>query len=245
MSDKFPINQEHLVQMLQTAERSYHSTDLKIADIYCLELCQNLLNGYPFIPFTGASLRPFCLIHMINDILINDRKDIIEFGSGISTLVFGRLIQKNKLPSRLTSIEHDLGWFLKLGKLLESEHLNKIVKVVYAPLKKCMISADQKSDWYDLEALAAETTGKEYDMLIIDGPPAWEESRKAARYPAVPFMIDRMKDNFSIYLDDANRPGEQSVIDQWQTKYALKFTLTGKTLAYSYSGQNFFTEPLK
>lgn len=245
MSDKFPINQKHLAQVLQTTERSYHSVDLKIADIYCLELIQNLLNGYPFIPFTGASLRPFCLIHMINDILINDRKDIIEFGSGISSQVLGRLIQKNKLPSRITSIEHDWSWFLKLGKLLESEDLDKIVKVVYAPLKDCMLSPDKKSDWYDLEALTAEITGKEYDMLIIDGPPAWEESRKTARYPAVPFMINRMKKNFSIYLDDANRPGEQYIIDLWQTKYSLKFTLTGKTLAYSYNGQNLFTEPLK
>lgn len=243
MSDK--LNQEHLAQMLQAVERSYHSVDLKTADVYCLGLCQNLLNGYPFIPFTGASLRPFCLVHMINDILVNDRKDIVEFGSGISTLVFGRLIRKNKLPYGITSIEHDWDWFLKLRKLLESEHLDEIVKLVYAPLKKCSIAADRQSDWYDMETLAAAVAGKKYDMLIIDGPPAWEESRRTARYPAVPFMIERMKENFSIYLDDANRPGEQSIIDLWQKDFSLKFTLTGKTLAYSYNGQSFFTEPLK
>src|SRR5690606_36365313 len=64
-------------------------------DILSVNFLNTLMNGYPYLPFSGSSLRPFCLNHILNDIVINNRKHIIEFGSGISTILIGRLIKKN------------------------------------------------------------------------------------------------------------------------------------------------------
>ena len=64
-----------------------------------------------------------------------------------------------------------------------------------------------------------------------------------ARYPAVPFISSKLEQNFSIYLDDANREGEQNIIKIWEAEYGIKFNVTGGVLAYHYGGQSFHTEP--
>ena len=45
------------------------------------------------------------------------------------------------------------------------------------------------------------------DILIIDGPPI--KIGKNARYPAIPFLLDKLSENAIILLDDANRSNER------------------------------------
>jgi hypothetical protein len=216
--------------------------DMKLDDTYALNLLNPLLGDFPFVPFTGASLRPFCLLHIINDIVINKRKNIIEFGAGISTIVIGRLIRKNKLNVKLLSIEHNAGWAKLLEELLKSEGLENCIKVVHAPLKECNLAMDY-NEWYDLSVLKTEMIGSPFDMVIVDGPPAWEPSKEKSRYPALPFMRDFLSEKSSIYLDDADRAGEQSILQLWGNKYSIKFNIAGQTLGYAYLGESFYTQP--
>lgn len=211
-------------------------------DNYTLNLLQPLINGYPYLPFTGSSLRPFCLAHMINDIVINSRKNIIEFGSGISTVMIGRLIKRNNLNATLLSIEHDEGWVNVLNLILRNEQLDDVIQVKHSPLNTCELALDN-NEWYDVQTLKDHTKRKKFDMVIIDGPPAWEASKGTARYPAVDFISNKLSKNFSIYLDDAIRRGEQEIIKKWETDYGIQFTISGKTLAYYYGGVSYNTEP--
>ncbi|MFI1745061.1 hypothetical protein [Thalassobellus sediminis] len=112
-------------------------------DILSFNSLGTLIYNYPYIPFTRGSLRPFCLNHIINDIIINDRKQIIEFGSGIAKILIGRLIKKNNLDATLTSIEHDLEWFKLLYKILSKENLNNVMRICYALIKKNSTSFDE------------------------------------------------------------------------------------------------------
>lgn len=216
-------------------------TQLKLDDIYSLNLLQSLLVGFPFLPFTGSSIRPFCLLHLINDIIINNRKNIIEFGSGISTVMVGRLIKTNRLNATVLSVENDLDWVKELRRILEKENLSGIVTIIHAPLTACKLGLDN-NQWYDLNVLNKKVNDQ-FDMVVIDGPQAWEVGKERARFPALPFMSKRMLDSFSIYLDDANRVGERSVLDIWKEMYEIEFRFAGGTLAYHHAGRSFYTEP--
>lgn len=201
-----------------------------------------LINGYPYLPFSGGSLRPFCLNHIINDIVINGRKQIIEFGSGISTIVIARLIKKNRLNASIISVEHDLEWSKKLFQILSQENLQDVVNICYAPLKECSIALEN-NEWYDTTVIESIIENKLFDMVIVDGPTAWTKDKFKSRYPALPFMINKLHQNHSIYLDDANREGERNIISLWEKEFAINFIYTGSSLAYFYNGVSFFTEP--
>ncbi len=238
-----PIPDPNLIlQKIYGLERTIKVDSYIAEDNYALNLLQPLINGYPYLPFTGSSLRPFCLAHMINDIVINKRQNIIEFGSGISTVMIGRLIKKNNLNSTLLSIEHDAGWVDALKGILKNEQIDDVVTVLHAPLKPCKSALDS-NEWYDLKILKDYTKGKKFDMVIIDGPPAWEANKGTARYPAVDFISSKLSKNFSIYLDDAIRKGEQEIIKKWEVDYGIQFRISGKTLAHYYGGISFNTEP--
>lgn len=232
-----------LHERLAVLEQAEYLNKLKLEDIYALALLNPLLSGSPFIPFTGASLRPFCLAHIINDIVINERRHIIEFGSGISTVMIGRLIKRNKLASTLVSIEHDQAWVEVLSSLLAREDLHHCVKVAWVPLATSDLVLDANT-WYDTEILQRSLSSAVFDMVIVDGPPAWEAGKGKARYPALPFIYDKLSERCSVYLDDADRAGEREVLALWHQRFPFRFTLTGNTLAFACRGGSFYTEPL-
>jgi predicted O-methyltransferase YrrM len=241
---KMNTNGNQVFDQMGFLEKTLITGSQKIDDVYSIGLLQPLLNGYPYLPFTGASLRPFCMVHILNDIVVNGRKNIIEFGSGLSTILMGRLIKKNNLSATVFSVEHNKEWVNVLDGILVSEGLSEIIDIALAPLKEWELF-HSKYYWYDSELLADRINSKKFDMVIIDGPPAWERGKENARFPAVTFIKDKLKADHSIYLDDANRPGEKHILERWKQQYATDFTITGGTLAYYYSHNVFYAEPMK
>ena len=57
------------------------------------------------------SLRPFVLVSLLNEIIINKRNTIIEFGAGISTIMPGRLSKMNNLSTVIVSVKENFNWF--------------------------------------------------------------------------------------------------------------------------------------
>lgn len=226
-----------------TPERAEFLNRVKLEDTYALALLNPLLSGFPLVPFTGASLRPFCLAHIINDIVINGRERIVEFGAGISTVMIGRLIKLNKLACALVSIEHDQAWVEVLNRLLAREDLHHCVKVVWVPLATSDLALDANT-WYDTQILQEALSAAVFDMAIVDGPPAWAAGKGKARYPALPFVYDKLSERCSVYLDDADRAGEREVLALWHQRFPFRFALTGSTLAFACRGESFYTEPM-
>jgi predicted O-methyltransferase YrrM len=243
MSQEESIEVDELISLLNYIARGINKNERRTEDLYSLNLLQPLLHGYPFLSFTDFAMRPYCLNHIINDISINSRESIIEFGAGISTIVIARLIKKNNLNSRIISVEHVDEWAKVINENLVKEKLSDVASVFSAPLKPCDLTLDQNL-WYDLDILDKELKGQRFDMVIIDGPPAWEASKARARYPAVPYLIDKLKEKFSIYLDDVNRNGEQDTVERWMKQYGMQFRVTGTSLAYYYREKAFSTEPM-
>jgi hypothetical protein len=83
----------------------------RIEDLTAYLLIQDLLKFPEYFPTTSSSLRFHTLATILNDIIINKRESIIEFGAGISTLAIANLFKKNSLNYSLVSVEDDLNWF--------------------------------------------------------------------------------------------------------------------------------------
>lgn len=229
------------VVSVENIENADSVREVRSNDVYALTLLQPLLINYPFLPFTLASLRPLCLAHILNDIVINNRQNIIEFGSGISTLIIGRLIKKNQLTTKLLSIENDESWLKKMIQTLKDEKIDDVVSIKWAPLTTCDFSIDDNL-WYDIGKMQEHVKSKTFDMVIIDGPPAWEPRKQLARFPAIPFVKDKLENDFSIYLDDADRLGEQKVIELWKSGFGFNLDFSRKSFAYYQSGKSFCTD---
>ena len=171
---------------------------------------------------------------MVNDIVVNRRRSILEFGAGMSTILMARLIRQNGLTATITSVEHDAVWLQVVTDALAGEDLLQHVTFVQAPLaQKCCFG--HSLPWYDTDILDASLAGK-YDLVLVDGPPSAD---KLNRYPALPYLYKRLSERFSFYLDDASREGELGILRRWECEYNIPFKVLGHTIAVGSQGTLF------
>lgn len=196
-----------------------------------------------FIPFTTWSISPSVILHILNDIVINKRQNIIEFGSGASTLYIARLIQTLKLDVKYYCVESNEEWAQELKKELTRHNLQDVVTLVCAPVTdapKIICWKDQKL-WYDTDILErALGSTNTIDLVIVDGP--FGGSTPYARYSAIPFLRDRLSTNFGVFLDDAHRVEEQEITQQWAEILNLK-PRNFKRYVYLTNNSEFITDP--
>jgi predicted O-methyltransferase YrrM len=197
--------------------RALHRSDASAHDALALQELAPL--GGAALPWTEFSMRPAVISAIVSDILINEREDIFECGSGNSTVFVARLLaQVGK--GRIVSFEHDEQWAALTGRLLAREGLEGVATVVHAPLF---------DGWYGVRPLEAENV----DLLVVDGPPARVEESGEDRYPALPFFFDSLVPGAAVFLDDAQRPGEQAVLARWESDYGLRFTRRRGSFAHA------------
>jgi len=193
-----------------SAELKHHLK--KTDDIYSMAILQPLLFGYPYLPFNGGALRPICITYILNEIIINHRQSILEFGSGLSTIIMARLIKKNKLKANIITVEHNEEWAKILKKYLEDEDLLQFVKIVRVDLKEIDTSLGAVY-WYDYYKVSNIIKEMKFDLIIIDGPPANNSNIKFSRLPALEKLDNSFKSDYCLVLDDVNRKGEQQLVD--------------------------------
>ena len=155
---------------------------------------------------------PGGLVKVCNEIVHGDRTRILECGSGVSTVLLARLLHERE-RGVLTSLEHDPHWATLIQDHLQREHLDQIGRVVHAPLQG-------DPPWYRLDEMPDEI-----DLLIADGPPAFESGHGAARAPALARLDDKLVHDAAVILDDIERPGERQIIATWETSTSWRFQL--------------------
>jgi predicted O-methyltransferase YrrM len=185
--------------------------------------------GGPFLPWSAGSMRPSGLVMVCNDIVLNDRRRVVELGSGISTVLLNRL-RAQLAPAggfTLVSVEHDERWADWVTRQLWRETGDHDSVVVRAPLGLHPL-AESQVGWYDGAALAAgldAAFGTDLiDLLVVDGPPAFDAGMETARAPALPVLWDRLAPGATVVLDDIERPGEQEVLRRWEGEFDVVFT---------------------
>lgn len=198
-----------------------------------------------YLPWTPSALRPSAIAVILNDIIINQRRSVVEFGAGISTIFIARTL--SNCPGHLFSVEHDSEWLSIVRLALEREGLSDKVTLIHAPLvdsqwlvdSQCNIGSvskgergssnvgvqNAKCDWYDRRVLDENLPDSGIDLVIVDGPPAHRRRMRFARYPALPYVMPRLSSQRTLILDDAHRPGEHAIIEDWQARFNVKFSV--------------------
>lgn len=213
---------------------------LEVKDIRSLQLLRNI---YPeYVPWTGASIHPTALVYILNDIIMHNRKHIVECGSGISTLYIASILKNLGIKAVFDSVEHNEDWINVLRNYLASKELLEFVNFVHAPLTPSEMCWKNTDKWYNTSILNREVEETPIDMLLIDGPPANANGERYARYPAIPFFHKKLAQEYTIIVDDACRDAEEEIVGVWSKEYDLDFTcevmkgdiwICGKGLKYN------------
>jgi predicted O-methyltransferase YrrM len=161
-------------------------------------------------------MRPAGLVSICNEIVHGRRTSIVECGSGVSTVVLARLLRQRGAGGRVIALEHDADWAQLVNELLAQDQLSEFGRVVLAPL-------EGEPAWYSLGSLTELPST--IDLLIVDGPPADRPGNGLRRAPALSILEPRLSETAVVYLDDINRPGEQSVLEGWNSHTEWTFTM--------------------
>lgn len=187
-----------------------------------------------YYPYTSSALDPLSLNLVLNDIVINTRKSIVELGSGISTLAIAQLLKINQIEATFHSIEEDKAWAEYLMSCLAKEGLSDYCTIHHISVQ----SSTGGELWYDqsrMDQLKQEI--KPIDCLLIDGPIAYAEGKQLIRQGSE-HLFDTLADRYAIFLDDTNRPGEQKIVGHWNKKYGYTFNPV-ESISYYIHGTHF------
>jgi predicted O-methyltransferase YrrM len=185
------------VEALDVALREAPTIDLEWLDESLAE------NGWALAPDTlrllaalVAELRP---------------RHIVEFGSGVSTLVLARAAASSG-GSAISSVDHDPVYVARTATLLQGQDGEGLVSLQLASLV-ARVRADELHPHYllDRAALASERCA---DLVLIDGPPAALGGRAGMLYESLDFA----QAGTVVLLDDAAREPERDAIARWAAR---------------------------
>ncbi len=147
------------------------------------------------------------VLHLISALGV---RHVLELGSGLSTLAIARTLHQAGGGSVL-SVDDDARWAEMTAASLKQEGLDEIAEVRVVPLAE-IASGGRRAPWYDL---AGADRQARYDLILVDGPPAWKGDA-LARLTALYELKGQLSEKGVLLLDDAARPGETEIERQWQ-----------------------------
>jgi predicted O-methyltransferase YrrM len=147
---------------------------------------------------------------------------VLELGSGVSTLLIAKSFRRAG-EGHVLSFDDDERWASLTNTSLKREKLEAFAEVRVAPLVD-ITSGGRQASWYNLADL---DDSARFDLIIVDGPPAWRGD-SLARLPALYELRRHLSDNGLLVLDDAARGGETEIARQWQRDFPdLHFRMVG------------------
>jgi predicted O-methyltransferase YrrM len=136
--------------------------------------------------------------------------EILELGSGTSTLIFASEIAKLHGNGAIISLEGERQSFKKTQNLLHQCQLSHYAKVYHTPYERY-----PNYIWYNKKRVEAILKGKQFDVLIVDGPSGY--IYPCSRMPAIPLLLPHIKQSGIIILHDAKRPDEDHIVREWRS----------------------------
>lgn len=169
--------------------------------------------GFKYPLFLGGwSIDSFLAKYLVQQMVAQKPKTVLELGSGASTVLMARCMQIINNSYEHFAVDHEKK-YLELTK--QYAILNGVVE--HITFWECPIQPTEevKMLWYG--GLLEKLQGKKIDLLLIDGPPG--PLQKESRYPALPLLYPYLSENCTVILDDANRTDERSIIERWLKEY--------------------------
>ncbi|HEX8269188.1 MAG TPA: hypothetical protein VF581_04795 [Flavobacterium sp.] len=198
-------------------ESELESTRQLQEDHLALTQLLKMFNDQTFVPLTSWSVSPKEVLHICNDIILNKRKSIVEFGSGFSTICIAQLLKINKVEARFITVENQVSWAEDLKVMLKKFDLADFVQIITAPIADVPadLALGGQRKWYDVDFLTEGFASvQNIDVVIVDGP--FGGTTPFARYSAIPYLKEKMATDFSVFLDDSSRNDETRIASEWQ-----------------------------
>ncbi|MBK1686101.1 O-methyltransferase [Rubrivivax gelatinosus] len=183
-----------------------------VGDIHGLVRIQPLAQQLPLPIGGGWALTGDAAAVLVREAQLRKPRTILELGSGVSTLLLGQVL-RNAGGGRLVSIDHDAAWAARTRENLKLMGLEDVVSVVDAPLRTRTVG-EQRYDWYDIPDAVLDELGP-IDLLLVDGPPQRSGDTLPARFPALPVLGPRLSDDALVFVDDADRAQERTMVQWW------------------------------
>lgn len=163
-----------------------------------------------FVPSSrGWAGSPDFLLKIVELVICESPKYVVELGSGTSSVVLGAAMQKFS-NGKVASFDHEQNFTIKSNRFLEVNDLSEIVKVTYSPLMNYDLDGTEWQ-WYSEREI--NNIENMIDLLVVDGPPIFLQEK--SRFLALPMLFDKLSTNSTIVLDDANRENEKQVVEDW------------------------------
>lgn len=174
---------------------------------------QKLLDAPLPIPApTGWAAASDVLCELARQVLLRQPRVVVEYGSGVSTLVMAAAIKKNG-AGKLISLDHDPIYAQQTRDLLRENDLDQFAEVRDAPLR-AGAGADPSVEWYSAGAM---TDIPAVDLVFVDGPPGRRGVN--VRGQVLPLLWPRLAPGGTIVFDDARRTEERAAVLDWAAKH--------------------------
>lgn len=201
---------------------------------------QPLIAERPFLPYTSSALSADCISYLLNEIVINKRKCILEIGTGISTIMMSRLLEQNELPCIIMSVDNDKEWQDYIfSQCSRRENLG----MVHAGLDEEFYADGKKYFWYDMAKIKERIRNFKFDLVFVDGPAAYLPGTHFCRQSAFPFLCKYLADDFCIMLDDCGRGAENKILAEWSELIGLPSEKFNDRLGVIRKGKYYNAEP--
>lgn len=161
----------------------------------------------PLVAAGAWSLSPTVSLELVDTVATLRPEIVLECGSGLSTVWLAYALAEAG-HGRLVALEHDEMYRAQTMRMLDRHGLLDVAEVRLAPLAPVGVG-DHETPWYSASLDDLDEIG----LLLVDGPPA--ATGRAARYPAVPLLRDRLASGAAIILDDVVRQDERDVVKRW------------------------------
>lgn len=208
-----------------------------IEEMRALQDLQTIISGR-YVPRTSSSICARDMRYVLNDIAINERHCLIEFGSGLSTIYIANLIKANGLNAKLISVEDNKDWLESLQERLISQEVADTVEMVYAPLVPQ--GGAYGDSWYSSDAIRRVIPESAcFDCVLIDGPAAYTTETSFRRRGVIAFIDQRMSEKAAIFIDDIDRPGEQNIVEIWKRMSDWRYQKLSNKMGLFVRGKSF------
>ena len=144
--------------------------------------------------------------------ILNEKepKAVLDLGLGISSTLISQYFKGNHVNDGIHDvIEQDGEWieFYTIKNRISSSTSIHKVECVEKEYKKIVYNA--------YEDISKIVSGKKYDVISVDGP---KGSDKYSRRDIIEFIPDILNKSFVIIMDDAEREGEISTLNDIKAK---------------------------
>jgi hypothetical protein len=119
------------------------------------------------------------------------------------------------------SLEHDPPWVKHTRAALEIYGRTR-AQVLAAPLRNY-----GQFSWYDPPFAIMP---RDFALVVCDGPPT---GTPGGRYGLLPLMRQRVRSGCIVLVDDAGRPDERRVLDQWVREFNVTCSIVGERQRYA------------